>query len=782
MMKRAPAPFMRALACLLLAGVLACIAGLAHSAPAAYFPAGHASYFPFQIDANTLSGAVDQSALNRPLDASSRVFVRDGHFYRVGADGKPDTADDQRVRLFGVNLTFGADFPDDQQALQLAKRLRQLGFNAVRLHHLDSLPSDNTDAPYSILTTGPFPTFNNTAVTRLRGLIDALASQGIYVDLNLHVGYRFRPVVDGLPMLDGDTELKVTNPIHEYYPELIAQQETYARKLIALLGLAHNPALAMVEINNESSLVYAWLGPDWHDAVPSAYAPALQRQWRTWLQAHYTGLQAACDAWGGCPDGADNADELPAPDETPTYDTAQSELFASLARHLQSFWHDSSAAKVPQRTLDFLQFLSSVDQAYFDRLRQVVHDSTDPLVPMTGTQMGFGGLLNFDANQSMDYLDDHIYVAHPDISGSATAMNWRVPLITTSGKEFYRIQALAWRRERGKPFVVSEFGQPFPNPRGAEMLPLISAVAAQQDWDGLFYFDYSDAVDAPLAPSRFSLSGDWGPMALVGASAQLFRRHLVAPLARHIDIPLSAKQRLALGADRRFEAITPSLQEALNIQPQLAFLGQVAVQTHPEAKPDMTGLTGHGSVNQSSDGVLQQNVKAGRIMIDGARLWALFGTTGTSALHGHSVWMQFADKGPGSASAMLTALDAQPLAQSRHLLLSLGNFTTGSLPGSSPPQPNTLVYSDDKRWLTLAHNPGNEATQPPTWLLSTPATLGLGPRPGSPTVYPLDGTGRRMAPLPAADVSVDAQGARIQVQTGTASDSPWYEIVYPEPR
>ena len=51
--------------------------------------------------------------------------VRDGHFYAAG----------QRVRLFGANIAFGGNFPEPADAVRIAKRLRRLGFNLVRLHH-----------------------------------------------------------------------------------------------------------------------------------------------------------------------------------------------------------------------------------------------------------------------------------------------------------------------------------------------------------------------------------------------------------------------------------------------------------------------------------------------------------------------------------------------------------------------------------------------------------------------------------------------------------------------
>ncbi|MCZ8410892.1 hypothetical protein O9649_24195 [Achromobacter dolens] len=37
-------------------------------------------WFGFEMNPAALSGAPDVSALNRPLDAASRIVVRDGHF------------------------------------------------------------------------------------------------------------------------------------------------------------------------------------------------------------------------------------------------------------------------------------------------------------------------------------------------------------------------------------------------------------------------------------------------------------------------------------------------------------------------------------------------------------------------------------------------------------------------------------------------------------------------------------------------------------------------------
>lgn len=212
------------------------------------FPAlAQVSFYPFAIDQDGLHGAPDFSFLNHPLTAADRIFVRDGHFYRVGADGAPHTADDERVRFFGVNLAFGANFPEEKDAVRIARRLRRLGVNLVRLHHMDSQPDARPENAGSLLTTGKYPTLNPVAVARLRVFLDALKDEGIWVNLNLHVGYQFRPAVDGVAAATIPTQSK---PLHLILPRMIDLQADYTRAAIEALRLQDDPLLAMAEINN----------------------------------------------------------------------------------------------------------------------------------------------------------------------------------------------------------------------------------------------------------------------------------------------------------------------------------------------------------------------------------------------------------------------------------------------------------------------------------------------------------------------------------------------------
>jgi hypothetical protein len=107
--------------------------------------------------------------------------------------------------------------------------------------------------------------------------------------------------------------------------------------------------------------------------------------------------------------------------------------------------------------------------------------------------MSYGGALNYDSQAQMDYIDEHFYIDHPDFPGPAWDRNdWRIHDTSAAGGELRQLLNLGLRRDMRKPFVVSEFNQPFPNRQGTEIQPLMAIVAAMQDWDGLFFFDYMD--------------------------------------------------------------------------------------------------------------------------------------------------------------------------------------------------------------------------------------------------------------------------------------------------
>jgi hypothetical protein len=165
---------------------------------------------------------------------------------------------------------------------------------------MDSQPDSNPANAGSILTTGPYPTLNTVAVARLRAFMDALKAEGIYVNLNLHVGYEFRPTVDNVPpMPDGSRLPSQSKPLNIFVPRMIELQKQFTRSVIEALRLNDDPVLAMIEINNEGSLVQEWQSNGLDRTLLGDYRTELQRQWNAFLKAKYSSTEALRAAWGG---------------------------------------------------------------------------------------------------------------------------------------------------------------------------------------------------------------------------------------------------------------------------------------------------------------------------------------------------------------------------------------------------------------------------------------------------------------------------------------------------
>jgi hypothetical protein len=96
---------------------------------AARVPVWASELVPFVIPLEVSSDSVVTWPANAPITPDAeRVTVRHGHF-QCG-----DTA----VRMWGVNLSFGANFPSHEDAKKVAARLAASGVNSVRCHQMDT--------------------------------------------------------------------------------------------------------------------------------------------------------------------------------------------------------------------------------------------------------------------------------------------------------------------------------------------------------------------------------------------------------------------------------------------------------------------------------------------------------------------------------------------------------------------------------------------------------------------------------------------------------------------
>ena len=247
--------------------------------------------FPFVLPWDDAApGVTDMSDLSeRPAGKHGPIRVSpDGHFL----------AGDQRLRFFGVNLSFAGGMPTHEDAPKLAGRLAKFGVNVVRFHHMDTGAWPNGLRDGSAKGSGEL---HPEALDRLGFFIARLKDVGIYANLNLLVGRPFN-AADGLPAEIEPLDWKDRHLVGFFDDRQLELQKTYARALLGWknphtgLTFLEDPAVAFVEINNEQGLVHGWLGGN-VDRLPEVFRADLRRQWNAWLKDRHADTAALRAAW-----------------------------------------------------------------------------------------------------------------------------------------------------------------------------------------------------------------------------------------------------------------------------------------------------------------------------------------------------------------------------------------------------------------------------------------------------------------------------------------------------
>ena len=147
----------------------------------------------------------------------------------------------------------------------------------------------------------------------------------------------------------------------------------------------------------------------------------------------------------------------------------------------------------PNAIDDFAAFLHDIENSYWQEMYDYVK-SLGAKQLTTGTQLQYGYWYN---QAKLDYCDIHAYWNHPNFPHREWDSNdWLIgPKALVNNPVNGTLSSLSVLRVMGKPFTVSEYDHPFPNPYSAEGNVMLAAVAAFQDWDATFQFAWSHNDD-----------------------------------------------------------------------------------------------------------------------------------------------------------------------------------------------------------------------------------------------------------------------------------------------
>ncbi len=253
--------------------------------------AAESDLFPFLISYDDEKNVTSMSQLlDGPAGKDGFVRIENGRFV---TDAGP-------IRFHATNLTGPANFPTHAEADKLARRLARFGINCVRLHYFDAeYGTFMLEKLPGIIKLDPATQRQLDAKQRDKQdyLIAAFKKQGIYVDMNLHVA-RYWDERDGFPAGHPWADKGLDN----IEPRMIELQKEYAKQLLTHVNpytgnaYINEPAIAMIEINNENAFLQMYQGGNL-DNLAAPYILAIEKAWNEWLKKKYANTEDLKKAW-----------------------------------------------------------------------------------------------------------------------------------------------------------------------------------------------------------------------------------------------------------------------------------------------------------------------------------------------------------------------------------------------------------------------------------------------------------------------------------------------------
>lgn len=414
-------------------------------------------------------------------------------------DGNLTFANGGPARFWGVNLVGNGALPPVNDARPFATHLASLGFNLVRLHHID------TDSTLANPARPVGPLTNPEALDRLDRFSAALNEAGVFQYVELVTQHHFR-VSDGVnkPADVPGGHKWVANFEDDW--ELAEQQWAMAvwGRTNPYTGLryADDPHVAMIELENENSLVVAWSGGAL-ERLPAPHIDQLDALWNAWLAKKYSSDAAIARAWSGSTHPG----------------LGHTELLAAGSVRRDPTQRARTDQWPIQRTIDLVQFYSELELRHQARMTTFVRERLGfkgPLICNTAFGIPQADVLL----EKCDVIDLHMYwdgIAETNVFADTSLL--RDPWAGRFLERFGSCQT-------GKPCTVSEVQHTAPN-RHAQEAPLLwASLASRQGISAVTWFAWSH--DTPRhnpdgAVGTLDLEGRWGALMQMPGAAWLFR-------------------------------------------------------------------------------------------------------------------------------------------------------------------------------------------------------------------------------------------------------------------
>ncbi len=715
-------------------------------------------WIPLRPELDIVPGsALDFSRLGlaeAPAGKHGHVIARpDGQF---AFSDSPETA----RRFYGVNFCFGSLYLSHEESERIAERLARLGYNAFRFHHYErELIQGQTNST----------TLNPQKLEQFDYLMAALIRRGIYLTTDLFVsrGVPYREI--GIER-DGEVPMdtfKILVPVHagayrnwqQFSRALLTHTNAYTQR-----RYADEPALALIAMINEGNF-----GNFFKDIQT---IPEWKQAWNKWLAEHYGTRDRLAGVWGtSLAETEDPADQS-----------------VAFPERLQA---------EGLRARDCIAFLADTERAMVQKMKSFLRDELGCRALISNSSSWTRFTTDQGTRQVYDYVDDHFYVDHPQFLEESWRLPSRCPNTSPIAEGAPGGRGITFTRLFDKPFTVTEYNYSGPGRfRGVGGI-LTGAMGALQGWGGIWRFAYSHSRGNLFTAAQmgyFDMATDPLSQAAERASICLFLRgdlqtapHSVGLVMTKADLARPANKIPALAPNWHWLAwvtrvgtqVLPSadarIPESLVVPlawqtPNVAYRPGQALPLDPYSL-DATRLIAALQQRQACPTEMAPRPadkffrsETGQITINGPRDVLLLDTPRTAGGYAPAGQDIEALKGGlriaitgADATVWVSALDPNPILQSKHLLVT----------HLTDLQNSEIRYREAERKTLLSWG------HLPYLVRAGKADIHLAIKDGSQCrVWPLTPGGKRLSPIAAqvqsgslvftADIAADpGSGARI---------------------
>ena len=474
--------------------------------------------FPSEADC-FLDSPIDLRYLNEDEAGQSGFVTKDGEFFRLG-NGAP-------VKFWATCCGPGLIAQPKDKIDFVAKKLAKMGVNMVRMH---GPVYDRKSSDPSVITDEYLDSFHY--------FVNTMKKQGIYVKLSIY-WTAWLPMKNeyGFDGFTGKYENKGAGCLFFFDEKLQAIYKKWCERLMLTknpytgLTLAQDPAVAIVEIQNEDSFLW-WSFT--RELLPEKYMRRIDGYFTAFALGKYGSHEKALEAWGGFKTEHDT-DSL--------FGVMDTAVLTGYDLGKENYDGDPGRKK---RGADLLQFYTEFMRDFYADMTGFYKNKikTKALVSPSNWTVADARLmegLERYVYTAGDVIDRHGYFEYNHKGETA---GWRI----LPGHTFMDISAvknpdaciLQINAVKGFPHIITETAWPQPNRYKAESVPMWAMYGQLQGMDGIFIFHMSDTDWETNVSNKWplfvpSVIGQFPAFALMFRNGLLKEGDVVVDVTSYLD-------------------------------------------------------------------------------------------------------------------------------------------------------------------------------------------------------------------------------------------------------